>query len=76
MISYLFFSIQIDRKRFETSSRIDPSEKCHLPKMKCAVCDAPAAGYNFDQVTCESCKAFFRRNALRDMVINMFLYFS
>ena len=34
----------------------------------CGVCSAPATGYNFDQVTCESCKAFFRRNALRDTV--------
>ncbi|CAF2714467.1 unnamed protein product [Rotaria sp. Silwood2] len=30
----------------------------------CVVCHAPAMGYNFDQITCESCKAFFRRNAL------------
>ncbi|CAM2707105.1 unnamed protein product [Rotaria socialis] len=30
----------------------------------CVVCLAPAMGYNFDQITCESCKAFFRRNAL------------
>ncbi|UJR14812.1 hypothetical protein I4U23_001799 [Adineta vaga] len=32
----------------------------------CRVCGAPATGYNFDQITCESCKAFFRRNALRE----------
>jgi len=25
-------------------------------------------GYNFDQITCESCKAFFRRNALNNAV--------
>ena len=25
-------------------------------------------GYNFDQITCESCKAFFRRNALSNNV--------
>ncbi len=25
-------------------------------------------GYNFDQITCESCKAFFRRNALTNAV--------
>uniref|UniRef100_A0A1I8JEC9 Nuclear receptor n=1 Tax=Macrostomum lignano TaxID=282301 RepID=A0A1I8JEC9_9PLAT len=25
----------------------------------------PATGYNFDRLTCESCKAFFRRNALK-----------
>ena len=34
----------------------------------CGVCGAPATGYNFDQITCQSCKIFFRRNALRDMV--------
>ena len=27
-----------------------------------------ASGYNFDQITCESCKAFFRRNALSNTV--------
>lgn len=26
------------------------------------------SGYNFDQITCESCKAFFRRNALNNAV--------
>ncbi|PAA87116.1 hypothetical protein BOX15_Mlig019365g1, partial [Macrostomum lignano] len=31
----------------------------------CAVCSEPATGYNFDRLTCESCKAFFRRNALK-----------
>ncbi|KAI6191681.1 hypothetical protein M3Y97_00254200 [Aphelenchoides bicaudatus] len=31
----------------------------------CRVCGDHATGYNFNQVTCESCKAFFRRNALR-----------
>lgn len=34
----------------------------------CGVCGAAAHGYNFDRVTCESCKAFFRRNALKDTV--------
>ncbi|CAF1210495.1 unnamed protein product [Adineta ricciae] len=33
----------------------------------CYVCGAKAHGYNFDQITCESCKAFFRRNALKAM---------
>lgn len=33
----------------------------------CYVCGAKAHGYNFDQITCESCKAFFRRNALKSM---------
>ncbi|KAM3186409.1 hypothetical protein ACTXT7_004344 [Hymenolepis weldensis] len=31
----------------------------------CVVCEEPASGYNFDRLTCESCKAFFRRNALK-----------
>ncbi|KAK9502135.1 hypothetical protein O3M35_012726 [Rhynocoris fuscipes] len=31
----------------------------------CAVCGDVALGYNFNAVTCESCKAFFRRNALK-----------
>jgi hypothetical protein len=24
--------------------------------LRCAVCDAKAVGYNFDQISCESCK--------------------
>lgn len=30
----------------------------------CSVCGDKALGYNFNAITCESCKAFFRRNAL------------
>lgn len=30
----------------------------------CMVCGDKSLGYNFNAVTCESCKAFFRRNAL------------
>lgn len=30
----------------------------------CGVCGDRALGYNFNAVTCESCKAFFRRNAM------------
>lgn len=35
----------------------------HLIKV-CGVCGDKALGFNFNAVTCESCKAFFRRNAL------------
>ncbi|CAF0770548.1 unnamed protein product [Rotaria sp. Silwood1] len=43
----------------------------HLKKTKnssliCVICGAPALGYNFDAISCESCKSFFRRNALKD----------
>ena len=34
----------------------------------CGVCGDRALGYNFNAVTCESCKAFFRRNAFKDTV--------
>ena len=34
----------------------------------CGVCGDKALGYNFNAVTCESCKAFFRRNALKPKV--------
>lgn len=52
------------------------SSACNLPANKrtkhrsliCVVCGATALGYNFDAITCESCKAFFRRNALKDFV--------
>ncbi|VDP20923.1 unnamed protein product [Heligmosomoides polygyrus] len=30
------------------------------------VCGDRANGYNFGVLTCESCKAFFRRNAIRE----------
>ncbi|KAH3706605.1 hypothetical protein DPMN_065993, partial [Dreissena polymorpha] len=32
----------------------------------CKVCGDKALGYNFNAMTCESCKAFFRRNALKE----------
>uniref|UniRef100_A0A1I8HYW8 Nuclear receptor domain-containing protein n=1 Tax=Macrostomum lignano TaxID=282301 RepID=A0A1I8HYW8_9PLAT len=31
----------------------------------CRVCGDKALGFNFDAISCESCKAFFRRNALK-----------
>ena len=39
----------------------------------CGVCGDRALGYNFNAVTCESCKAFFRRNAFKDTVSLVFL---
>ena len=38
----------------------------------CAVCGDRALGYNFNALTCESCKAFFRRNALKNKARSVF----
>lgn len=40
----------------------------------CGVCGDRALGYNFDAISCESCKAFFRRNAFKGVVSNIALY--
>ncbi|CAF1092344.1 unnamed protein product [Rotaria sp. Silwood1] len=46
---------------------IDVSKNTNTKKRKadltCVICEGQAIGYNFDQISCESCKAFFRRNA-------------
>lgn len=34
-------------------------------RLTCRVCGDDACGYNFDALTCHSCKLFFRRNAYR-----------
>lgn len=41
----------------------------------CGVCGDKALGYNFDAISCESCKAFFRRNAPKGLV-SLFLLFK
>lgn len=49
----------------------ETNSKAGVEKSKvCSVCGDKALGYNFNAVTCESCKAFFRRNALKDKVSN------
>ena len=42
--------------------------KRRLEDKVCRVCGDRALAHNFDVITCESCKAFFRRNALRTAV--------
>ncbi|CAF1601218.1 unnamed protein product [Didymodactylos carnosus] len=34
----------------------------------CVICGSPANGYNFGAIACESCKAFYRRNARKNPV--------
>ncbi|CAF0980900.1 unnamed protein product [Rotaria sp. Silwood1] len=42
------------------------NKKTKIGSLTCVVCGSTANGYNFDAISCESCKAFFRRNALKD----------
>lgn len=51
--------------RTTTTSPISspPSSPSSADKL-CMVCNDRSLGYNFNAITCESCKAFFRRNAL------------
>ena len=57
----------------EPTTMNDSKEKRTKCDLMCVVCDSPANGYNFDAVTCESCKAFFRRNAFRPIVSYFYL---
>ncbi|CAF1088122.1 unnamed protein product [Rotaria sp. Silwood1] len=63
-ISSLF---EIDNYQQQTLSNNNSTQESKESNLECRVCGAPAYGYNFNQITCESCKAFFRRNALRNM---------
>ena len=53
-----------------TNTSIDNSARIrkHKDNKICGVCGDKALGYNFDAISCESCKAFFRRNAFKGIV--------
>ncbi|CAF2816099.1 unnamed protein product [Rotaria sp. Silwood2] len=60
--------LSIDQDQLQTSSPDNCSQgRSQRSSLECRVCGAPACGMNFNQITCQPCKAFFRRNALRDM---------
>ncbi|XP_059082992.1 nuclear hormone receptor HR96-like [Tigriopus californicus] len=62
-------SIVCKEETVETSSGEDGQKEGKIDKLLnkyCAVCGDKALGYNFNALTCESCKAFFRRNALKN----------
>jgi len=50
------------RGDYNSSELVHKSRKNKEDKY-CGVCGDRALGYNFDAISCESCKAFFRRNA-------------
>jgi hypothetical protein len=51
-------------QRSDSQSGEDEASRSKRSKL-CRVCGDTATGYNFNVITCESCKAFFRRNANR-----------
>uniref|UniRef100_A0A0K0ETE7 Nuclear receptor domain-containing protein n=1 Tax=Strongyloides stercoralis TaxID=6248 RepID=A0A0K0ETE7_STRER len=61
-ISSSFSSITDSSSRNSTCSE---SKKRGNANKICRICGDVAYSYNFNCVSCESCKAFFRRNALR-----------
>uniref|UniRef100_A0A1I8ARF5 Nuclear receptor domain-containing protein n=1 Tax=Steinernema glaseri TaxID=37863 RepID=A0A1I8ARF5_9BILA len=56
------------RKRTGSSCNSGTAEKRVATKV-CRICGDKAFSYNFNVITCESCKAFFRRNALKEKEI-------
>jgi len=50
------------------SRAMDDEQPAREANKICGVCGDRALGYNFNAVSCESCKAFFRRNALKNKV--------
>ena len=55
----------------ETNAKNNSNTSARSTGLICVVCGAAANGYNFDRITCESCKAFFRRNAFRPLVSDL-----
>jgi hypothetical protein len=42
--------------------------------MICTICGDKAIGFNYDALSCASCKAFFRRNANQPPVSFIYLF--
>ncbi|KAE9550734.1 hypothetical protein FO519_006056 [Halicephalobus sp. NKZ332] len=57
------------RKRTFSISESQPAGDRRTATKICRVCGDKAYSYNFNVITCESCKAFFRRNANKEKEI-------
>lgn len=68
----LFSSLKEEAGDGEDTLRSGKKMKCKKEGRTCTVCGDKALGYNFDAITCESCKAFFRRNANKAKVSLLF----
>ena len=60
--------VEISHSKVTTPPSTSNAKKAKTSSLTCVVCGSIAYGYNFDAITCESCKAFFRRNAMKDPV--------
>lgn len=61
-------SSSLGGSRLETAAVTRPSKCSGREEKICGVCGDKALGFNFDAISCESCKAFFRRNAPKGLV--------
>lgn len=72
MVDGSAIGMKLDAKRQRTK-RVRHRKPTKDTVYKCAVCGDVAFGYNFSAITCESCKAFFRRNSELPAVSCFFL---
>ncbi|CAF1551728.1 unnamed protein product [Adineta steineri] len=60
----IFVNLNNNNKRSSSSSQLENGNiKRRKADLTCVICEGHAYNYNFGQITCESCKNFFRRNA-------------
>jgi len=58
--------MDVDSEDKAVAKKSKPETESENKRQKiCQICGDFSLGYNFGAITCESCKAFFRRNALR-----------
>lgn len=83
LFKIIIFSIK-NSKNDQMYKRVLDSPQPYRPKMLkssrksldllCVICEDHAIGFNYDVLTCASCKAFFRRNAQYQPVRFYFIF--